>query len=117
VGTVHHNLVLVMPLYGVHTTYGFSRAVEHGQSGGLCTVLTCSWCVANFGSELDGNMDSLARLVASSLSHFVDSAVCSIAELPQHDQSRLMADVTGQVLHMLPRALHWASMPQAAQVM
>eukprot|EP01047_Picozoa_sp_COSAG01_P047156 COSAG01_NODE_4480_length_4985_cov_15.664142_2_plen_74_part_00 len=48
-GTVHHNLVLVMLLYGVHTACGDSGAVEHGQSGGLCTVLTCSWCVANFG--------------------------------------------------------------------
>eukprot|EP01047_Picozoa_sp_COSAG01_P008117 COSAG01_NODE_316_length_19004_cov_100.001322_3_plen_172_part_00 len=51
-GTVHHNLVLVMLLYGVHTTCGYSGAVEHGQSGGLCTVLTCSWRVANFGSSL-----------------------------------------------------------------
>jgi hypothetical protein len=49
VGIVHHNLVPVVPLYGAHTTCGCFRAVEHGHNGGLCIVLACSWCVANFG--------------------------------------------------------------------
>jgi hypothetical protein len=47
---VHHNLVLVLLLYGVHTTCGCSGAAEHGHNGGLCIVYTCSWRVANFGS-------------------------------------------------------------------
>jgi hypothetical protein len=44
----NHNLVLVMLLYGVHTTCGCFGAVQHCLNGGLCIVLTCSWCVANF---------------------------------------------------------------------
>jgi len=39
-----------MLLYAVHTIYECSGAVEHGHNGGLCTVFTCSWRVANFGS-------------------------------------------------------------------
>jgi hypothetical protein len=54
VDTVHHSLVLVTLLYGVHTTCECSGAVEHGHNGGLCTVLTCSWRVANFGSPTFG---------------------------------------------------------------
>jgi hypothetical protein len=49
VGTVHHSLVLVLLLYGVHTTCECSGAAEHGHNGGLCIVSTCSWRVANFG--------------------------------------------------------------------
>jgi hypothetical protein len=52
--TVHNNLVLVLRLYGVHTTCECSGAVEHGHNGGLCIVLTCSWRVANFGSPTFG---------------------------------------------------------------
>jgi hypothetical protein len=58
-----------MLLYGVHTTYVCSGAVEHGQSGGLRTVLTCSWCVANFGwagggeEELEGAVPALRGLL------------------------------------------------------
>jgi hypothetical protein len=51
VGIVYHNIVPIMLLYGVHTTYGCSGAVKHGYNVGLCIILTCSWCVANFGFE------------------------------------------------------------------
>jgi hypothetical protein len=50
VSTVHHNFVPVMTYYGVHTTCGCSGAVERGYNGRVCNILTCSWCVANFGS-------------------------------------------------------------------
>eukprot|EP01047_Picozoa_sp_COSAG01_P003921 COSAG01_NODE_123_length_25210_cov_348.799434_6_plen_250_part_00 len=49
-GIVHHNLVFVLLLYGVHTTCGCSGAAAHGHKGGLCFFYTCSWRVANFGS-------------------------------------------------------------------
>jgi hypothetical protein len=55
--TVHHNLVLIMLLYGVHTTCECSGAVEHGLQESLCIVLTCSWCVANFGTDWPSAQD------------------------------------------------------------
>jgi hypothetical protein len=51
VGIVHHNIIPFMLLSAVHTTCGCSGAVNHGHNAGLCTILTCSWCVANFGFE------------------------------------------------------------------
>jgi hypothetical protein len=60
--TVHNNLVLVLRLYGVHTTCECSGAVEHGHNGGLCIVLTCSWRVANFGSPTFGTRTRARRL-------------------------------------------------------
>jgi hypothetical protein len=51
VGIVHHNIIPFMLLSAVHTTCGCSGAVNHGHNAGLCTILTCSWCVAKFGFE------------------------------------------------------------------
>jgi hypothetical protein len=51
VGIVHHNIIPFMLLSAVHTTCGCSGAVNHGRNAGLRTILTCSWCVANFGFE------------------------------------------------------------------
>jgi hypothetical protein len=48
---VHHNIVPVMLLHGVHTACGCSGAVNHGYNVKLCIILTCSWCVANLGFE------------------------------------------------------------------
>eukprot|EP01047_Picozoa_sp_COSAG01_P023835 COSAG01_NODE_1452_length_10260_cov_26.827970_13_plen_314_part_00 len=53
-----HNLFLVTLPYGVHTTCGCSGAVEHDHNGGLCIVLTCSWCVANFGYDENSLLSS-----------------------------------------------------------
>jgi hypothetical protein len=48
---VHHNIIPFMLLSAVHTTYVCSGAVKHDYNAGLCIILMCSWCVANFGFE------------------------------------------------------------------
>ena len=50
-----------MPLYGVHTTCACSGAVEHGHNRGLCIVIACSRCVANFGSDVRGRIGEEAH--------------------------------------------------------
>jgi hypothetical protein len=51
VGIVHHNIIPFMLLSAVHTTCVCSGAVKHDHNAGLCIILMCSWCVANFGFE------------------------------------------------------------------
>eukprot|EP01047_Picozoa_sp_COSAG01_P052812 COSAG01_NODE_5592_length_4159_cov_12.092365_2_plen_176_part_00 len=78
-GTVHHNLVLVLLLRGVHTTCGCSGAAEHGHNGGLCIVFTCSWRVANFGSPTLSRLQRVTidmRMVACSRSTMVSRQSC-----------------------------------------
>jgi hypothetical protein len=100
VGTVHHNLVLVLLLYGVHTTCGCSGAAEHGHNGGLCIVFTFAWRVANFGSATLSRCPCPKRLA---LEEFGTAAM------------KLKTDGAQQTLTREPsdrQSMHWIPWPQ-----
>eukprot|EP01047_Picozoa_sp_COSAG01_P032858 COSAG01_NODE_2392_length_7773_cov_9.347928_3_plen_338_part_00 len=94
VGIMHHNLVSVQLFSGLHTPCVCSGATDHGYNGELCIILTCSWCVANFGfcaqtaisrdsrtiSELGIEDDALGQLDLLVTEAINQCDMCSITE-------------------------------------
>jgi hypothetical protein len=49
---MHHNRAPGLILCAMYTIRGCFGAANHGTSGSLCCISTCSWRVANFGFQL-----------------------------------------------------------------